>query len=131
MSSPSTIASHVCRTECSSVRCLVRYDHERHHVASLRVFDVFNVVEGRYLDYDKAREFADFVGLDWVPELFRSRWCIAQESDLLSFCEGRSMIASNVREGFIVKPLRERYDDELGRVILKMRGEGFLTRKGG
>lgn len=38
--------------------------------------------------------------------------------------------ADHVREGFVVKPIRERQDPRLGRVFLKMAGEGYLLRKG-
>lgn len=38
-------------------------------------------------------------------------------------------LAVYVREGFVVKPLRERYHPRLGRVILKRHGEGYLLRK--
>jgi hypothetical protein len=35
----------------------------------------------------------------------------------------------HVREGFVVRPVRERYDPAVGRVILKLHGEGFHTRR--
>ncbi len=36
----------------------------------------------------------------------------------------------HVREGVVVKPLVERWDQEVGRVFLKQPGEGYLLRKG-
>jgi hypothetical protein len=39
--------------------------------------------------------------------------------------------AGNIREGFVVRPLKERFDGEIGRVILKYIGESYLLRKGG
>ena len=36
----------------------------------------------------------------------------------------------NVREGVVIKPVIERRDDELGRVILKSVSEKYLLRKG-
>jgi hypothetical protein len=37
--------------------------------------------------------------------------------------------AAHVREGVVVKPTTERYSEALnGRAILKLHGEGYLTR---
>lgn len=29
----------------------------------------------------------------------------------------------------VVRPVKERWDDRIGRVVLKIHGEGYLTRK--
>jgi len=90
-----------------------------------RVFDVFSVVDMRYLDHDDAyRRVAD-VGLQWVPILYRGPWT----PECNAMAEGASTLADNVREGFVVKPVKERYDPAVGRVILKRHGEGYLLRK--
>jgi len=34
-----------------------------------------------------------------------------------------------VREGWVGRPVKERYDHRVGRVILKMVGEGYLMSK--
>lgn len=106
----------------------LRYGHEGKNTASFRVFDVFDVRNGRYLDHYDAQKAAEYVGVDWVPKLYVGKLA---DVDINELAEGTSMLADNVREGFVVKPVKERYDDQLGRVILKMHGEGFLTRKGG
>lgn len=92
----------------------------------LRIFDVFDGEAGRYLDHDAAREAAAQCGLLWVPTLYRGPWAPERVSE---WAEGPSTIADHVREGFVVKPTRERVA-HMGRVILKMHGEGYLTRKG-
>ncbi len=94
--------------------------------ARFRAFDVWDVKTMRYVDHDLAQTLARQVGIDWVPELFRGPWDPAVINPL---CEGASALADNVREGFVVKPLKERWNDEIGRVILKRHGEGFLLRK--
>jgi RNA ligase (TIGR02306 family) len=98
---------------------------------AFRCFDVFDVRNGRYLDHEDAREAAGDVGVAWVPELHRGRW---GDVDPATFAEGDSFLATmngakHVREGFVVKPLRERWHERLGRVILKRHGEGYLLRK--
>lgn len=91
----------------------------------LRLFDVFDVRKGCYLDHDDAKALAASCGLDWVPELYRGPW----DPMLSSLAEGQSTLADHVREGFVVKPVKERWNDACGRVILKRIGEGYLLRK--
>jgi hypothetical protein len=61
-----------------------------------------------------------------VPLLYRGPWNL---DDLLPLANGKSMIANNTREGFVVKPVVERYDMHHGRVAFKMVGEDYLLRK--
>jgi len=43
--------------------------------------------------------------------------------------EGSSTLDNkHVREGVVIRPVFERRHDKLGRVILKLHGEGFLTK---
>lgn len=103
----------------------LKYGHEPSQVASFRCFDVFDIKAGRYLDHDKAYNLAQVCGLPWVPVLYRGPW----SDDVMELCEGNSELADHVREGFVVKPIRERFSDALGRTILKMHGQGYLLRK--
>jgi RNA ligase (TIGR02306 family) len=93
--------------------------------AKFRAFDVWDVKLMCYVDHDLAVTLAKQVGIDWVPTLYRGPW----SASLNELCEGKSTIADNVREGFVVKPTRERWNDHVGRVILKRHGEGYLLRK--
>lgn len=105
----------------------LKYGHGGKQGASFRAFDIFDVKEGRYMDHESARGLADRLDIQWVPYLYHGPW----SPDSVEFAEGRSTIegADNVREGFVVKPLKERFDDRIGRVILKMHGQGYLLRK--
>lgn len=93
--------------------------------ASFCCFDVFDLVTMRYLDHEQAVEEANKIGLAWVPILYRGPW----KKELSSLAEGNSILAGHVREGFVVKPIQERWNEEIGRVILKRHGEGYLLRK--
>jgi RNA ligase (TIGR02306 family) len=115
---------------------------------SLSLFDACDVRTRKYLDYDDFKGLAKDLGLPTVPELYRGPW----SEDLKKLAEGNSTVpgAAHVREGFVAKPVKERFDlqgrmvtcfDEvlqkevekqqiLGRVILKFIGEGYLLRKG-
>lgn len=94
--------------------------------ARFRAFDVYDVKAMKYLDHDAAVSLAAKCGLEWVPTLYRGAW---NPEALNALCEGKSTLADNVREGFVVKPIAERWHPEVGRVILKRHGEGYLLRK--
>jgi hypothetical protein len=100
--------------------------------ANLVVFDALEIGTRRWLDYDEYRDLTERLGLLRVPELYRGPWSPA----LAALAEGDSVLAGmngakHVREGWVLKPVKERVHEALGRVILKHHGEGYLTRKGG
>lgn len=92
----------------------------------LVLFDAMDLHARKYLDHDDFLALAARLGLPTVPQLYRGPW----STSLLSLAEGQSTVpgANNIREGFVVKPVRERWE-HMGRVILKMVGEGYLLRK--
>jgi RNA ligase (TIGR02306 family) len=94
----------------------------------LAVFDVFDLGSGRWFDVPDVVALCADIDVPCVPQLYVGPWDPALAA---TYCEGRSALADHVREGFVVKPLTTRYDDRIGRVILKRHGEGYLTRKGG
>jgi RNA ligase (TIGR02306 family) len=95
----------------------------------LAFYDAIEVASRRYIGWDDFVFVAAELRLPVVPVLYRGPW----SPDLRSFAEGPSTVvgADNVREGMVVKPVYERFDDRIGRVILKLHGEGYLTRKKG
>lgn len=99
----------------------------------LAVFDVCQLAadtqDARYMDEDDFRAFVDELGLPLAPVLYDGPWSM----DMLGFCEGQTTVgdADHVREGFVVRPANERCDDKIGRVILKMVGEGYHMRPAG
>ena len=97
---------------------------------ALAVFDVFDSTTGRWLDHDAVEVFCVERGLPHVPRLARGRFADIEPS-LLAMAEGKSTIpgADHVREGWVIKPTSERWDPRIGRVVLKLHGEGYLTRK--
>ena len=94
----------------------------------LAFFDVLDSTTRRYLDHDEFLTLCRALDLPIVPQLYRGAW----DSKLWSLAEGKSTLADNVREGFVVKPVVERFQSELGgRLILKLHGEGYLLRHSG
>jgi RNA ligase (TIGR02306 family) len=94
---------------------------------AFRCFDVFDKRTGQWLSYDEAQTILNDVGVTPVPLIYRGPW---SEELIERYSEGQSLIASHVREGFVVKPTVERHHERLGRVILKSVGQGYLLRKG-
>jgi RNA ligase (TIGR02306 family) len=90
-----------------------------------RAFDIF--AQGRFLDYDDALGGAksDFL----VPVLYRGPFSNAVIQQYIS---GPSTVegSNHIREGIVVKPVRERYSQRLhGRLILKYVSLDYLEGK--
>ena len=65
-----------------------------------------------------------------VPEVFVGPF----DPDLVgAYTPGDSLLmgAHHIREGVVIRPMQEREDNKLGRVILKSVSEDYLLRKGG
>lgn len=91
-----------------------------------RVFDLYNHVDYRWLDVDDAQDVGANI-LPWVPVVLVTTFNLDK---ILSIAEGNSLIngANHIREGIIVRPLRERTHPEIGRVCLKVVSNGYLER---
>jgi RNA ligase len=96
--------------------------------AHLAVFDVLDLTKNEYLSVGELVSFCRELDLPTVPTLYYGPY----DHELIeTLAEGKTVVegATHVREGVVVKPLQERHDRGLGRVILKMAGQGYLTRK--
>lgn len=103
----------------------LKYDRKD---TSLIVFDIFNILDSTYLDYDEAKKITKELGLDFVPEVYRGPFTSLEE--LEPYADGKSLIANNIREGFVIRPVKEEYNNAVGRLILKLHGQEFLIQKG-
>lgn len=94
----------------------------------LYLYDIYDVDNNRWLDVNEFRHKAAEMGLQTVPELYYGSF----HEGLTFMAEGKSTLkgANNVREGVVFKPVTERWHANVGRVFLKLVGEGYLTRKG-
>jgi RNA ligase (TIGR02306 family) len=92
----------------------------------LAFFDVMDLKHRRYLDVGDFQAVVSSLNLDTVPVLHHGPW---SEDLIEKFTNGPSTLADHVREGFVCRPLQERWDDSLGRVALKFIGEDYLLRK--
>ncbi len=102
------------------------YDTTSEIPYGFRAFDL--MIEGKYLDYDVFREWCDRFDVPVVPLLYRGKMdmdVIKQEAKGMSTC------GKHIREGVVVKPVVERVNPKIGRVILKYIGDEYLLLKEG
>lgn len=101
----------------------------------LRFFDVWDVDTMKFLDWDEAEKLITDCGLQTVPVLYRGPWKAGVETNrsincpMWSYAEGQSVLGGNIKEGFVVRPVKERYEPRFGRVILKLKGEEYMLKK--
>jgi len=91
------------------------------------LFAAFDILDhGRWLDFDDSRR--DGSGLPWVPLLYRGPF---DEAAIKELAEGDSTVpgADHIREGLVVKPVRERWCAEIGRAQLKVVSNQYLAGK--
>jgi hypothetical protein len=94
--------------------------------ATFRVFDSWNPTLKRYNDWPVTEAIAKAMGLDLVPELYRGPW----ETSLESLRNGPSVLyPGHTREGYVIKPVQEKWNPRTQRTIFKFVGEDYKTRK--
>lgn len=108
----------------------LKYGADDHRLV---LFDALDIRTRRWLDYDAFLALAATLDIPTAPELHRGPWSADAWPTMKALAEGPTLLGmgAHVREGWVLRPTMERYDHRLGRVQMKLHGEGFLTRKGG
>lgn len=92
-------------------------------------FAAFDILEkSRWFCYDEDMDSIKGIeGFQWMKEVYRGPF---DESVLLAEAEKDSVWpgANHMREGIVIRPERERYDDRVGRVLLKMVSNRYLEK---
>lgn len=91
-----------------------------------RAFDIY--VDGDYLDYPEFKATCDRFGVKTTPGLYMGPFDLAKIQEV---SDGRSALpgADNIREGVVVRPMKERRDPTLGRVVLKFVSTAYELSK--
>lgn len=90
-----------------------------------RVFDIL-LSSGNFL-WPSALKFAcKEYDVKTVPVLYEGPFSLDIVKELSN---GKSSIASHIREGVVVRPVKEEWHSEIGRKILKYVGDDYLTSK--
>ena len=81
----------------------------------------------KYLDFNEAKEFFRVRNLRYVPILYYGKY---SNEELKKHTEGNSCLCVNqIREGCVVKSLKEEYNNRIGRKILKSINLEYLCKK--
>lgn len=93
------------------------------------VFDIWNKLEARFLNWDEIFLRYDFPRNSdtWVPVLYVGPY---NEHIIVPLANGKSTIrgADNVREGIVIGTILEQYNNEVGRKKLKIVSNEYLER---
>jgi len=94
-------------------------------------------VNGTYLNYDEFVDMCSRFNIPYVPLIKNELWKNIKDK-LKTYVSGNTLIkdregneVNQMREGIVIKPLIERNNSKVGRVILKYIGDEYLTRKCG
>lgn len=102
------------------------------HDIAIRGFDIYLGFRGQgfYLDDDDLDNFLGFIGLDRAPVVYRGPFSYEKLDELANAPE-TEFNCKHIREGVVVKPVKEKRHPALGRIALKHRSEAYMSRKNG
>jgi RNA ligase (TIGR02306 family) len=85
-------------------------------------------INDKFLDWDDFKHKCDHFGVLTVPVIYRGPF---DKQKILELAEGpTTMGEAPLREGVVVYPKKERLDAKVGRVVLKVVGNGYSLLKG-
>lgn len=94
----------------------------------LFIFDIKDVKNDKYIDYDEMIKICKELELDTAPLLYRGPWTTKEE--MYSYAEGNSLLDSHIREGWVLRLGKENYEPKISsRVQYKLVGEGYNLQK--
>jgi hypothetical protein len=84
--------------------------------------------EGKYVDWDIFVKFCEARGFPIVPVLFRGKY---SEGILRLSTDGKTVLGKgcHIREGAVIKPAQEAFNNQCGRKILKSVSADYLLTK--
>jgi len=89
-------------------------------------FDIFDPTIGRYVDFEDMEKILAELDLPLAPILYKGPW---NENLMETLSNGKtSYPANHTREGFVVRPAKERWG-HVGRIIFKMPGSDYLLTR--
>ena len=88
-------------------------------------FAAFDILAGEhFLDYDDFEALCKRHGVDTVPLLDRGPFSLER---IAALSRGKTTLPDqHIREGVVVRPVKERFDAKIGRVILKYLSDDYL-----
>jgi len=89
---------------------------------TMKIFDVLQE-DSNYMDYD---QFIQIIPEEHrAPLIFKGSY----EDELMeSLVEGQSLLSNHIREGIVIKPVKETRNEEVGRKLLKLVSNAYLSK---
>lgn len=96
-----------------------------------KLFNVFDIKEGKYYDFYSLLQFAKDLGFCTVPILSSAFILEHTVSDLLQMADGNSKLNPlGLREGIVFRTIAETHDPDLGRLSFKAISNKYLLKHG-
>lgn len=96
----------------------------------LHLFNIFDIDNHKYLDYDEFIRVCTLIGLPHVEVLYVGNFNFTLE-ELLEMAKGKYSGTDNNREGIVIRPFKEEFSDVLqGRLSFKVLNNDYLEEKG-
>ena len=84
--------------------------------------------QGNFVDDEALDKICDLFGVPRVPVVYRGPFSKEIMLQYTNYCKSE-LDQGQMREGIVIKPVIERRDASLGRVVLKSINEEYLLRK--
>ena len=95
--------------------------------SEFRAFDI--AVDGEYLNWDAFIELCDRFGVPVVPVLYRGPFDAGVVGEMLT--GPTTLEGDHIREGVVIRPVVERFNQHTDRTILKWKSDDYLVHKHG
>jgi RNA ligase (TIGR02306 family) len=108
---------------------------DMHYGQGTKAFRAFDIaIDGRYMDCDNKSAILQKHNIPQVPFIYRGPFSMEKMDELV---DGPTMVCESGdikqpfkgREGIVIRPAKERYDENIGRVILKCVSVDYHERK--
>ena len=97
----------------------------------LGLFDIFNIDECRYLDYDEMIRVACTLMLPTVPLVYRGPFTWKTVNELVAFADEQKYANGAQAEGIVIRPVIEQRSEALdGRLAVKVISPKYLLKHG-
>ena len=99
----------------------------------LFVFNVYNIKDGRYLDFEEFVKFCEKIGVDTVPIIDSAYILNNSVEELLEIADGKSKLLNTAnREGLVFRPIIESEDEingSISRLSFKVVSNKYLLKE--
>jgi len=100
------------------------YTYDTHSKPGFKVFDIF--VDGKYLDCDELDCKCKSYQVEMVPLLYRGPFSL---ETIKKIADGPTTLGEHIREGTVIRPVKERRCPQVGRLVMKYLGTEYLLSK--